>query len=724
MNPKVLLALWRERWGKPGVTAFQVPYIDGRVSQWGIRIAQQMRWSLLGILVFVAFLVCLFSVVLLPVVFSNNGQIVFSVFLVCSALFLRRHAGVLPTLTLIGLSFIASTRYLYWRFSVTLGHEFDWAYMFGFALCLAEFYLCLQAVLDFIEMRWPIKRAQSNLRNDSNLWPSVDIFVLCAEESFPKIQLTAKAAVESDWPERKIKIFLLDDKLRDDIKSLADSMGIRYLVQPDQAEGKVGGINAALLDTKGDLIVVLESGNSPDKTVLQNTVGWFLRDAKLGLLLSPRHFLAPEPSKLTLDLFDSCDLDRSFAMMRRSMLVKLGDGQTRFVTDQKNLSVDMRGLGYECAYVGLPQTGVRGGDARSVEMTQPPQPATSLFRVNQPALSSPLLTWRIRLSSLQTALDFYQPLPHLIFLLAPLPYLFGGISIIQANFGLFATYAVPHLLHWYMAKNRMNGKLRLTAWVDVRESMLAAYLAVRTVVSLIQTEVDQLQKLFAGRKEKKKPAFDWLISLPFGFVMFLNLIGLIIGVANFPVDRHYEWDLAFFYLFWGTCNLLVLAALAAVAEESRHIRYYRRLQLSRPAMIKLPLGRSLSCVAENFPEEILVLRLPMSTTLKVGSEVYLSIFRGNREYGFPAQVNAIVDCLLHVRVLDSAQADYLAFGQAVYSRGKHWPEWLPGRDADSPLPRWLYKSFDTLRTTYLNLRASYRKNSDRKNSIFLWKKKK
>ena len=29
--------------------------------------------------------------------------------------------------------------------------------------------------------------------------------------------------------------------------------------------------------------------------------------------------------------------------------------------------------------------------------------------------------------------------------------------------------------------------------------------------------------------------------------------------------------------------------------------------------------------------------------------------------------------------------------EAVFTRGRDWPLWLPGRDADQPLPAWLTK---------------------------------
>ena len=715
MTPKLLLALWRERWAKPGVTRLQVPYIDGRVSQWGIKIAQQTRWSFPGIIIFVAFLAALFGAVLLPTSFSLNSQIIFSTFLLACALFIRPHAGVLPTLILIGLSLVASVRYLYWRFSATLGQDTDIIFVFSFILFLAELYLCLQAVLGFIEVRWPIKRGQSNLRNDSNYWPSVDVFILCAGQSFSVIESAIKTAQTLDWPQKKIKIFLLDDAAKDVVKNIADSMHVQYLSRSENSDGKLGDINAALIHAKGDLVMVLESDHAQDKMVLQNTVGWFLRDAKLGLLLSPCHFLASKPSKLTLNLFHACDLNTSFAMMRRSMLLKLGDEKDHLVTNRERMDTDMRGLGYECAYVGLPRVAGEESDASSMDMSRPAQSSTPYFRVNQPVLSSRLLSSRLRLSSLQVVLNFYQPVARLVFMLAPLPYLFSGVKIVQANLALFAAYAVPHLVHWYMAKSRLESKSRLTIWMNFREAVLAVYLSVLTTISLVKTEFNQFTTQIPVTKEKSKPPFDWLTALPFGIITFLNLMGVFIGLINFPLDRRQEWDAAFFYLFWAFCNLLTLSALAAVAEEARHIRHYRRLQLSRPVMLRLPLGRSLSCVTENFPEEFLEIRLPTPTHLTVGSHVHISIFRGDREFSFPAQVDANDNHKLCVRIHESAQADYLAFAEGVYSRGKNWPKWLPDRDADSPLPRWLYKLFDALRTVFVNLRANYKNKLNPKN---------
>src|SRR5450830_1921107 len=125
MNPRLILSLWRERWGKASGTTRITPYLQGQLNLWGSQLAHATAWSRSGVTAF-ALLSCIFLFALMLVVqFSLNGQVVFSVFFVCIALYVRRYAGTLVTLVLIGLSVLASTRYLYWRFTETLGQDLN-----------------------------------------------------------------------------------------------------------------------------------------------------------------------------------------------------------------------------------------------------------------------------------------------------------------------------------------------------------------------------------------------------------------------------------------------------------------------------------------------------------------------------------------------------------------------------------------------------------------------
>ena len=45
--------------------------------------------------------------------------------------------------------------------------------------------------------------------------------------------------------------------------------------------------------------------------------------------------------------------------------------------------------------------------------------------------------------------------------------------------------------------------------------------------------------------------------------------------------------------------------------------------------------------------------------------------------------------------------DYRSLGVAVFSRGEDWPKWLPGRDADHPLPVWMMNAINVVHNAVL-----------------------
>ena len=155
MSPRLVLSLWRERWGAAAVVDRTRPYLRGRLTRWGGDLTHSGAWSLPG-LSLLALLGCLAVYVLLMTArFSQGGQVAFSVLFVSIALYLRRYAGILVTLVLWSMAVIVSTRYLYWRITQTLGYDFNLDYVLGMGLCAVEFYRLLLIMLRSVQTVWP-----------------------------------------------------------------------------------------------------------------------------------------------------------------------------------------------------------------------------------------------------------------------------------------------------------------------------------------------------------------------------------------------------------------------------------------------------------------------------------------------------------------------------------------------------------------------------------------
>ena len=186
-----------------------------------------------------------------------------------------------------------------------------------------------------------------------------------------------------------------------------------------------------------------------------------------------------------------------------------------------------------------------------------------------------------------------------------------------------------------------------------------------------------------------------MIAGPCGIVFSLNLIGLFVGIQYELTIEKFQNSVSLMYLIWIFCNLLLLLAAFAVARESWHLKQHGRQQLRHAVMIQLPSGRTLTGVTNNFPDLILEVSLPIKTGLEIGAIIGLSIFRGQKESTFSAKVAANSDACFRLTISENSRNAYQAMGALALSRDEHWPGWLPGRNADRPLPRWLRKSLAT-----------------------------
>ena len=707
MNPKLVLSLWRERWGKAAEAARGRPYLQGKLNQWGRELTNASAWSLSGVTACALAGCTLIYIMLMTAQFSLGGQVAFSILFVSTALYARRYAGTWVTLALCGLFATVSMRYLYWRLTTTLGPEFSLDFTLGLGLWVAELYLWLLISLRIVRSVWPLTQAQVSLPEDSAIWPTVDVFILGQGQTDAAIRQATLAALAIHWPKTKIKAYILDTVPRDSLQKIAASLSVDYLVSDDPAAGQAALINRAMTETKGELILILEGAQAPDRSFLQSTVGWFVRDKRLGMLQTPHHFLAPAPSAHSLALCQSPALPggAACAVLRRTMLVAAGGIESRLVTVQTHTALTLQNHGYIHGYIGCGGLAVEGTAQDLGLAPAPAEPgpgrdapsATALFRVDDPFLGR-ALHWKQYLAGLQSMLQFYYAAPRLIFLTAPLAYLLAGVQLIQTTPELLGAYALPYLLLAHFTMARLQGVNRLPIWADTREVVLAWYLLIPTTLTFVRTALRKGRGILQGHSPA---SINRLIAWPYGLIALVNLVGLGAGIARLPFLHDQTLKIAALYLLWCACNLMLLAALLAVAEETRHIRQQTRLLLQMPAMVQLPSGHTIACMTQNFPQTNLSLQLPVALAVETGSMINLSIFRGHREFTFPARVAAQHNSVLQVSVEDTTQNNYQLFGAATLSRGPDWPQWLPGRDADHPLPSWLDGPFIVSRAKVL-----------------------
>ncbi|MEO4045959.1 UDP-forming cellulose synthase catalytic subunit [Pseudomonas sp. CAU 1711] len=587
-------------------------------------------------------------------------QMLFTAACMAAALLLRRHANRLAILAMIVMSVIASLRYMYWRLTSSLGFESLLDMLFGYGLVLAELYALLVLLLGYLQTAWPLQRKPYPLPADQRLWPSVDVYIPTYNEPLDIIKLTAFAAQAIDWPKDKLNVYVLDDGRRDEFREFCAAAGIGYIVRPDNFHAKAGNLNHALKLTGGDYIAIFDADHVPTRSFLQVGMGWFLKDPKLAMLQTPHFFFSPDPFEKNLETFrsvpnegelfyglvqDGNDLWNatffcgSCAIIKRGPLEEVGGIAVETVTEDAHTALKLNRLGYNTAYLALPQAAGLATESLSGHIGQRIRWArgmAQIFRTDNPLLGKGLKLGQ-RLCYLNAMLHFFYGLPRLVFLTAPLAYLFFGAQIFQAEALLIMAYALPHILIASVTNSTIQGRFRHSFWNEVYESVLAWYIMRPVLLAMVNPKLGKFNVTAKGGVIDKS-YFDWKMARPYIVVLLLNLLGVLVGLFKLGFDAEASASTLLINLTWTLYNIVISAASVAVAAEARQIRGEPRVYAELPATLGLADGKTVVCRTKDFSQSGVGLELPEGAVVARGERVLVSLFRDREESVFPATV--------------------------------------------------------------------------------------
>src|ERR1700723_3752404 len=286
-----------------------------------------------------------------------------------------------PPLLLV--SIFSTFRYGYWRYATTIRFLFAPGSLsskldaFFIALLLfAETYAFVTLFLGYMQTLWPLRRTPVPLPDDPDLWPAVDLLIPTYNEPLSLVKFTALAAMNIDWPAEKINVYILDDGKREEFRKFAEDAGVGDRTRDDNKHAKAGNINRALARLDSPYVAIFDCDHVPTRSFMQVTLGWFLRDSKLGMLQTPHHFYSPDPFERNLgqfrtipnegelfygivqdgnDFWNATFFCGSCAVLRRTALDEIGGIAVETVTEDAHTSLRMQIRGWNTAYINIPQ---------------------------------------------------------------------------------------------------------------------------------------------------------------------------------------------------------------------------------------------------------------------------------------------------------------------------------------------------------------------------------
>ncbi|MDN0112224.1 UDP-forming cellulose synthase catalytic subunit [Yersinia mollaretii] len=568
---------------------------------------------------FYLLLLLLFPIAILVIVtpMDSNKQYIFGIFSIAAFFLLGLSKSRKVTIVMTVLSFLMSSRYIYWRTTETLHFGSVTETILGILLYTAELYIWVILSLSYLQTIWPLKRSIEPLPEDTSLWPTVDVYIPTYNESLDVVRDTILAAQCIDYPKEKLKIYVLDDGKRTEFAVFAADVGVGYITRNDNRHAKAGNLNHAMKITHGELICVFDCDHVATRGFLQATVGSFLADKRLALMQTPHYFYSPDPFERNLstgrnvpnegalfygpiqqgnDNWNAAFFCGSCAVIRRSALDEIGGFAVETVTEDSHTALKLQRLGWNSAFIAIPLAAGLATERLALHVIQRTRWArgmTQIFRVDNPLLGRGLSLPQ-RLCYLNAMIYYQFGLPRVIFLLAPLGYLLFNQSIIASSAELIFAYVLPHLIMSLAINSRSNGRFRYSFWGEVYETVMAFHLVIPTIVTMISPKRGKFNVTDKGDLLDKS-FFDFNIVRPHIIAVVLMFLGIVWGLIRVAMPDYFgvNPNVIALNVAWATFSVIILLAAISVARETRQTRKTIRIDVQVPAIIHYDNGISL-----------------------------------------------------------------------------------------------------------------------------------
>lgn len=529
-------------------------------------------------------------------------------------------------LTFLAIGSLVVLRYIYWRLSSTLPPVSDLpGFTAGVILIAAELYCFYILAVSLVINADPLRRPPPPQDAEDDL-PTVDIFVPTYNEDRHILATTLAAAKSLDYPAHKFTVWLLDDGGTDQkcadsdprkaeeararrkvLQALCADLGVSYLTRRRNLHAKAGNLNNGLQNSISEIVVVLDADHVPFRSFLLDTIGHFGVDPKLFLVQTPHAFLNPDPIERNLKTFErmpsenemfyavgQCGLDKwngsffcgSAALLRRSALDEAGGFSGITITEDCETAFELHSRGWTSLYVDKPLIAGLQPETLSAFIGQRSRWCQGMLQIM--LLKNPLFKSGLRpiqrLCYLSSMTFWFFPLPRLIFMAAPLLYIFFDMKIVVANVDEAIAYTATYIVVNLMMQNYLYGRVRWPFVSELYEYVQGLFLIKATAAVILSPR----KPTFNVTAKNVSLDHDQLspLALPYFIVFAVLFLAQAFATYRYSFEPGVT-NLMLVVGLWNLFNLITAGAALGVATERRQTETAPSLPVDRPAVLNL-----------------------------------------------------------------------------------------------------------------------------------------
>jgi cellulose synthase/poly-beta-1,6-N-acetylglucosamine synthase-like glycosyltransferase len=462
--------------------------------------------------------------------------------------------------------------YLVWRLTIFAQHSFLLSFFYFIAECFG-FILSLTIILN----SWKYKHRESIIAS-SGL--EVDVFILTYQEPIEVIKKTIQAAKNINYPHQ---VRVLDDGRREEVRVLAQSIGVNYNSRPANTHAKAGNLNFGLTLSNAEFIMVFDADHIALPHALDVTLGYFI-DQKVGMVQTPQDYYNTDAfqyinfknnkiwhdqsffyniSQSCQDSYNSSTCVGTGVVYRRSAINAIGDFPTLTVTEDIHTSLKMNKAGYKTVYLNETIAyGIAASDLTEYYKTRHRWAHGNLHTLkHEKVLTCKGLSLQQRISYLSLGLIYLEGWQKLFLFLIPVITLIFGIPPFEISiFNILVVLIFP-VFSYIMLQEIGCGFSNF--WAN------EIFAIVRWPIHIVSTAGLFGKKIpWISSSKKIKSEVNWLFMSPQLSILVISIASIVIAFINLKSNYQAGPIFSFFKNYIQPAVQLPVQSLAVNTGET------------------------------------------------------------------------------------------------------------------------------------------------------------
>ena len=409
---------------------------------------------------------------------------------------------------------------------------------------------------------------------------TIDVFVTTLGEPLDVLRGTIAGAVAMRDPspvpaadgEQRVRVWVLDDAGRDEVRELARSLGAGYIRRGTGRGAKAGNLNTALNLTEGELIAVFDADHVPRPDFLERVTG-YLEEEGVAFVQTPQYYANARRDGVARDAFQQqaifygpiCrgknGIGAAFCcgtnvLFRRRALEDVGGFDERSIVEDFVTSMRLHRRGWTSVYYPYVLAEGMGPETLRSYFRQQfrwARGSIGALMSGEPFRRGFSLGQRVQylLATTFYLIGFVTA----IYVALPILFLTTGLSAFSPESGTFVFYYAPYLtLGLLTIRRALGGQLRLEHLRSTFGAFPVYLMAGLAALIHLPARFRVTDKSTSGRV--RPPVLAAVSVLAFG----ATAAAIVVGAIRYPIDAKSVTNMS-----WAAINLVLLSGVVRLA---------------------------------------------------------------------------------------------------------------------------------------------------------------